>query len=102
MQRAILVTELEKAIIDRIRSSISCQAIVLNSLSLPETEAVRKYYERIMEKCFDEEYKKNSLEDHKKYAEERLKEYRAMGYNEPLEFGTGKAMPFLRALPSGQ
>lgn len=102
MLQAILVTELERAIIEKIRSGVVWQSLALNCLFLPDTEEVRKYYERILEREENVLRRTKELERHIKYNEERLKEYREAGYREPLEFGTGKTVPFLRSLPYGK
>ena len=105
MLRAILVTELEEAIINRLRmGTISMRGIVLNSLDLPYTPEVAALRERLTEECGIKNCLEKELEKktNKKMQERILKAYRDAGYMEPIEFGTGKAIKFLHAVPSEQ
>lgn len=105
MLQAILVTEFERAIINAIRAGCTARrGAVLLSLEFPETKEIQELFDSIV----DEDKFLSSLEKKKRKIENRkrnerlLKIYREAGYREPLEFGTEKAVPFIRSLPYGK
>lgn len=108
MLQAILVTELEKAIIEKIRNEHdSMKCVVLMTLGLPFTNELLDFSlnlhdnDRYIKGITDDwiiERKKDDIITQEK----RLNSYRKEGYKEPLEFGTGKATPFLHSLPRGK
>lgn len=108
MLQAILVTELEKAIIEKLRNEHdSMKCIVLMTLGLPFTNELLEYSLCLHDK---DRYKFGSTDDEIRKRkndeiiaqEKRLNSYRKEGYKGLLELGTGKATPFLRSLPCGK
>ena len=83
---AVLITEYERAIIDKMRTSpenIRCK-VCLN-IGVPYTEEGFRTALSIY----------SDPDRTTKEQERRMQEYRATGYAEPLVFGTGKTRPYL-------
>lgn len=105
MLRAVLVTELEQAIINKLRMDNGARrGMVLNSLEFPDTPEVEALYNSIIDdRCGGNKLQSEKEKiEHRKWKEGFLKAYREAGYTEPLEFGKGKAIPFLRSFHYGK
>ncbi len=108
MLQAILVTELERAIIEKLRNEHDAmKCIVLMNLGLPFTNELLEYTLNMRNgsKCTTGKLEgeiRIQIERDIKTQEKRLNSYRKEGYKEILEFGTGKAVPFLRSFPYGK
>lgn len=92
--KAVLLTDLERAVIDRLRQEHpSMQHAVLLTLDLPAPQAVIDY----MTRCTREKERAGRL---KRDQEKRMQRYRAEGYGQALRISTGKAAPHLQTVRS--
>ncbi len=104
MLQAILATELERAIIDKLRNDDYCffyRTVVCNTLELPYTPEALEYHLQAIDNSGEicgtsdaetERRKKKCKQEQKN----RINMYHAKGYKDEPEFGKGAVAPFLK------
>lgn len=104
MMRAILVTDLERAIIDKLRSGSVCfRAVTCNNMGLPYSPDALVYSLECIEQAAERHGESKDWTAFEKAAEQtrqkaRERQFRAEGYTGAIEFGTGAAAPYLQML----
>lgn len=104
MMRAILVTDLERAIIDKLRNGHVClRAITCNNIGLPYSPDALAYSLECIERAAERRGESKDWTAFEKATEQtrqkaRERQFRDDGYMGAIEFGTGAAAPFLQML----
>ena len=100
--KAVLLTDLERAVIDRLRGEHpAMQHTVLLTLDLPMTREIMDFMEQSRNGSEVPPTPEHVIWQQRKQ-EKAVQRYRLEGYGQTVQIGEGKAVPHLRKIRPGQ